>query len=152
MAISNILPKPIVARSQELAMAELGFSMTLKMKGYKDSKIPCPMRNAMLSITGKKLISNMKSWTNEREAIVSAYNCDEWTMTISFRDSHVRFVTCKLWDVFSWKIQTTKQKEKKEEGNDEFEQKASRNQRLKEYPWLAPKKGRGRRRRICLKE
>ena len=61
MAISNILPKPIVARSQELAMAELGFSMTLKMKGYKDSKIPCPMRNAMLSITGKKLISNMKS-------------------------------------------------------------------------------------------
>ena len=54
MAISNILPKPIVARSQELAMAELGFSMTLKMKGHKESKIPCPMRNAMLSITGKK--------------------------------------------------------------------------------------------------
>ena len=54
MAISNILPKPIVARSQELAMAELGFSMTPNMKGYKDSKIPCPMRNAMLSITGKK--------------------------------------------------------------------------------------------------
>ena len=113
MAISNILPKPIVARSQELAMAKLGFSKTLKMKGYNDSKIPCPMRNAMLSITGKKMISNMKSWTNAREANVSAYNCDEWTMTISFRDSHVRFVTCKLWDVFSWKIQTPKEKEKK---------------------------------------
>ena len=54
MAISNILPKPIVATSQELAMAKLGFSKTLKMKGCNDSKIPCPMRNAMLCITGKK--------------------------------------------------------------------------------------------------
>ena len=54
MAISNIFPKPIIARSQELAMAKLGFSKTLKMKGYNDSKIPCTMRNAMLCITGKK--------------------------------------------------------------------------------------------------
>ena len=51
MAISNIIPKPIVARSQELATAKLGFSKTLKMKGYNnDGKIPCPMRNAMLCI------------------------------------------------------------------------------------------------------
>lgn len=42
-------------------------------------------------------------------------------------------------------------KKKKKEGNDEFEQKASRNQRLNEYPWLAHKKGR-RIRRICVKE
>lgn len=76
MASSNIIPKPIVARREELAMAKLGFSKALKMKGYNDSKIPCPMRNAMLCITRKKMISNMKSWTNEREANVSAYNCD----------------------------------------------------------------------------
>lgn len=52
---------------------------------------------------------------------------------------------------FLEKFRLQKKKEKEEEGNDEFEQKASRNQRLKEYPWLAPKKGR-RIRRICLKE
>ena len=54
MAISNTLPKPIIARSQELATAKLGFSKTLKMKGYNDSKIPCTMRNAMLCIPRKK--------------------------------------------------------------------------------------------------